>query len=138
MNNYIKSFIHRGLIFSGFGPVIVGIAYLFVSEGLNITFSGKEMFLAILSGYFIAFIQAGASVFNQIEEWPPAKSLFVHLSTLYVTYTFFYIINSWIPFDPLFLLIFSGIFVILYLTIWLTVYFTVKTAAKRFDKNLKG
>ena len=28
MNNYVKEFFKRGLMFSGFGPIIIGIVYL--------------------------------------------------------------------------------------------------------------
>ena len=28
MNKYVRSFLHRGLMFGGFGPIIIGIVYL--------------------------------------------------------------------------------------------------------------
>lgn len=137
MRKYLIKFLHRGLICAGFGPIVVGVVCLCISEVTDLSFSGKEMLFAILSGYFIAFIHAGASVFNEIEVWSPAKSLFANLSTLYLTYIFFYLINSWLPFNPIFVLIFTILFVIIYLVIWLIVYISIKAAAKRLDKCIK-
>ena len=85
MNKYLKAFLHRGLIFGGFGPIVVGIIYLILSMTLDsFSVSGKEMFFAIISTYLLAFVHAGASVFNQIEEWPVTKSMFFHF--LYFTF----------------------------------------------------
>ncbi|MBO5009715.1 MAG: DUF3021 family protein [Clostridia bacterium] len=138
MREYIIKFLHRGLVFGGFGPIVVGIVYLCISEATGLNFSGKEMLFAILSGYFIAFIHAGASVFNEIETWSPAKSLFLHLFTLYITYIFFYLVNSWLPFEPKIVLLFTILFILIYLIIWLIVFISVRTAAARLDKSIKG
>ena len=136
MKEYVIKFLHRGLIFGGLGCIVAGIIYFFISRSLDISFTGDEVLLAILSGYFLAFIHAGASVFNQIEEWSPAKSLFIHLGTLYLTYSFFYLINSWLPFEPMALLIFTAAFVLLYLAVWGAVYLSIKAAAKRLGKKI--
>ncbi len=137
MNKYLKEFLLRGLMFSGFGPIIAGIVYLILSYTLvDFSLSGGEVFTAIVSTYILAFIHAGASVFNQIEEWPLAKSLLINLFTLYIVYTSCYLINSWIPFDWAVLLIFTAIFVVGYLVIWLIVYLSVKATTKEFNKRI--
>lgn len=137
MNKYLKEFLHRGLMFGGFGPIITGIVYLILSYTLkDLSLSGVEVFIAIVSTYVLAFVHAGASIFNQIEEWPIMKSLLVNLVTLYVAYTSCYLINSWIPFDWTIILIFTAIFVAVYLAIWLVVYLSVKATTKRFNKKL--
>lgn len=137
MNKYLKSFLLRGLAFGGFGPVVLGIVYFILSYTLpDFSLDGAQVFLAILSTYVLAFIQAGASVFNQIEHWPIAKSLLCHLTLLYAAYCVCYLVNSWIPFEPVVLLIFSAIFVALYLAIWLTVYFSVKRIGNRLNKSI--
>ncbi len=137
MNNYLKSFLHRGLIFGGFGPIIAGIVFLALSFSIeNFSLTGSQVFCAIISTYILAFVQAGASVFNQIEHWPVAKSLFVHLSVLYVTYVSCYLLNSWIPFEPAVVAIFTAIFLITYFLIWGIVYFSVKSASKKMNAKL--
>jgi hypothetical protein len=37
MNRYVKSFLHRGLIFGGFGPIICGIIFFIISAVMNIS-----------------------------------------------------------------------------------------------------
>ncbi len=138
MNKYVKEFLNRGMAFGGFGPIIAGIVYLILSYTLDgFSLSGLEVFTAIVSTYLLAFIQAGASVFNQIEDWPLAKSLLCHFATLYVAYVGCYLLNAWIPFEVTVLLIFTAIFVIAYFVIWLTVYLAVRATSKKMNQKLQ-
>ncbi len=137
MKTYIKSFLLRGMLFGGFGPIILGIVYAVLQNTLtDFSLSGTEVLLAIISTYLLAFLQAGASVFNQIESWPITRSLLFHFLTVYIAYSLCYLVNSWIPFEPAVLLIFTLIFIISYFVIWITVYFSVKSIAKKFNKQL--
>ena len=137
MNKYFKSFIHRGLIFAGFGPIVAGTVYMTLEKSINnFSLSGSQVFLAIVSTYLLAFLQAGASVFNQIETWSVAKSLLCHFMTLYSAYTLCYLLNNWIPFKSQVLIIFTLIFAVLYFIIWAIVYFSIKTASKKMNKKL--
>lgn len=138
MNRYVKNFLHRGLVFGGFGPVICGIIFFIISlNDSRFSLDGKQILIAILSTYILAFTHAGASVFNQIEEWPVAKSLLFHLGSLYIAYICCYIINSWIPFDFTGILIFTAIFLIIYFTVWTIVVIAIKSASKKLNKSLK-
>ncbi|MBQ8576338.1 MAG: DUF3021 domain-containing protein [Clostridia bacterium] len=137
MNIYLKSFLHRGLLFGGFGPIVVGIVYLVLEKSIeNFSLSGTQVCLAIASSYLLAFVQAGASIFNQIEHWSLPKSLFCHFGSLYLTYVLCYILNSWIPFKYEVILIFTAIFVAVYFVIWTVVYFSVKTASRKMNTKL--
>lgn len=139
MNKYVKEFLHRGMMFSGFGPVIAGIVYLCLCFSIeDFSLSGKEVFLAIISTYLMAFILAGASVFNQIEHWSLAKSTLCHFIAYYMSYIICYLVNSWIPFDLNFLLIFTGIFVVAYFVIWLSVYLSIRATSKKLNKALNN
>lgn len=138
MNKYVKEFFHRGLIFGGFGPVILSIIYWILSETVaDFSISGFEIFLGIVSTYLLAFIQAGVSVFNQIEHWPLPKSLLCHFSSLFAAYSLCYIGNTWIPFEPKVILIFFGIFVAVYFVVWITVFLSVRAASKKFNSKIK-
>lgn len=138
MNKYVKEFLHRGFVFSGFGPIILGIIYFILSKIINdFTLSGSEVLLGIVSVYLLAFVQAGATVFNQIEHWPISKSLLCHLATLYVAYSLCYVVNTWIPFEPKVLLIFTVIFMVVYFVVWGIVYFSIKATSKDFNAKLK-
>ena len=137
MNKYVKQYLHRGLVFGGFGPIILGIVYAILDSTIpDFTVSGGQILLGIASTYAIAFVQAGSSVFNQIEHWPLAKSLAFHLGSLYAVYSAAYLINTWIPFEPTVLLIFTAAFLAVYFAVWLTVYFSVKITSKKMSEKL--
>lgn len=134
----VRDFFLRGLLFGGFGPVIGGIVYLILHFTLqDLTLTGLQVFTVIISTYLLAFVHAGASVFNQIESWPLAKSTLCHFGVLYVAYILCYVINSWIPFEPLVLGIFTAIFAVGYAVIWLVVYVSIRVTVKRLNRSLR-
>ena len=138
MNKYLRQFFHRGLIFGGFGPIVVGIILAIISVTTNnFEISGVQILLAIVSTYILAFIQAGVSVFNQIESWSLPKSLFCHFSLLYLAYIVCYLANSWISFNVNVILIFTAIFVVTYFVVWIIVYLSIKTISKKINSKLK-
>ena len=134
----VRDFFFRGLMFGGFGPVIAGIVYLILHLTLqDLTLTGLQVFTVIVSTYLLAFVHAGASVFNQIESWPLAKSTLCHFGLLYIAYVLCYVINSWIPFEPLVLGIFTAIFAVGYAVIWLAVYVSIRVTVKRLNRSLR-
>ena len=134
----VRDFFFRGLMFGGFGPVIAGIVYLILHFTLqDLTLTGLQVFTVIVSTYLLAFVHAGASVFNQIESWPLAKSTLCHFGLLYIAYILCYVINSWIPFEPLVLGIFTAIFAVGYAVIWLAVYVSIRVTVKRLNRSLR-
>lgn len=137
MNKYLKAFLHRGLMFGGFGPIILGIIYAILEKSLpDFSLNGGQILVAIVSIYLLAFLQAGASVFNQIEHWSIPKSTLCHFAVLYFAYVLCYLLNNWIPFDSNVLLIFTGIFVGIYLAVWLAVYISIKLVSKKLNTKL--
>lgn len=137
MNKYLKTFLHRGLIFGGFGPLIMGIIYIIIDKTTSdFSLGSVQLFVALLSVYILAFIQAGATVFNQIEHWSIPKSVLCHFLMLYATYVGCYLINSWIPFDINVILIFTAVFTAVFFAIWLTVFISVKITSKKLNKKI--
>lgn len=125
-------------MFGGFGPIVLGIVCFIISLTIeDFYIGGKDVLIGIISTYVIAFVQAGATVFPQIEEWSVGRSMLVHMLSVYVVYAAAYIINSWIPFEPTVLLIFTAIFAALFLVIWLSVLLSVKAASKKFNARIK-
>ena len=94
--------------------------------------------MGIISTYATAFIQAGATVFNQIEHWSVPKSVFCHFGLLYIVYSFAYVANSWIPFKAEVLGVFTVIFAVGFFLIWGIVYLAVRSTGKKFNEKLKG
>ena len=137
MNKYLKAFFHRGLMFGGFGPIVMGVIYTIIERTVpEFILGGTQMLIAVLSTYMIAFVQAGASVFNQIERWSVAKSLFCHFGLIYLVYLLSYIVNTWIPFEMIAVGIFTAIFVCVYIVVWLTIYLIVKANEKKLNKTI--
>lgn len=137
MKKYVKDFFHRGLMFGGFGPIVAGIIYAILQRTIdNFSLSGTQVLIAIISTYLLAFLQAGATVFNQIESFSIPKSMLCHFSTIYIAYTLCYLVNDWIPFDINVLVIFTLVFVAIYLAIWLTVFVIVKLTSKKLNAKL--
>lgn len=133
MNIYAKKFIHRGLMFGGFGPVIAGVVFACIPAA---SLTGGQVLLAVVSTYLLTFIHAGASVFNQIDHWPMSKSLLCHFGSLYAAYSLCYVVNAWIPFEPLVLGVFTLSFAALYFLVWGIVYICVRTATKKMNAKL--
>ncbi len=137
MNKYLKIFLTRGMAFSGLGPIVAGIVYLILSNTIeNFSLTGYEVFLAIVSTYILAFVQAGSNVFHEIEHWSLPKSTLCQLSLIYVVYLVGYLINSWIPFNLTFIILFTLLFVAIYFVIWLTVFITIRATTKSFNEKL--
>lgn len=137
MNPYVKEYIKRGLIFSGLGPIVAGIVYVIIEmSGVKLNLTGVEVLLAVVSTYIMAFVQAGSSVFNTIENWGKAKSILFQMTSIYAVYIIGYLINRWIPLDFRIILIFTASFVTIYLIIWFIVYFFVRKEAKKLNEKL--
>ena len=138
MNKYLKMFLHRGLVFGGFGPIVVGIVHLVLENTIeDFSLGGGEVCMAIVSTYLLAFSHAGASVFNSIEEWGLAKSVACHFGVLYAAYSICYLVNDWIPRSILGFAMFTGIFAAIYLIVWVTVVVSIRFASRDFNKKLK-
>ena len=139
MNKYVKEFLHRGLMFAGFGPIVFGIIILCISYFDHVAdHSALPIFSGIVTTYILAFVQAGATVFNQIEHWSVPKSVFCHFGLLYVFYSLAYVVNSWIPFKVEVLGVFTVIFVAVFFLVWGIVYLAVKSTGKKFNEKLNG
>lgn len=138
MNKYVKEFCVRGLIFSGLGPIVLGIVLMILGFcGVAINLQGWQILLAIVSTLLLAFVQAGSSVFEQIEEWSTFKSLFWHLLSIYLVYVITYLVNSWIPLMWQVILIFSAAVIVTFLIIWLICYLATKKVKKKLDTLIK-
>jgi len=136
MKKYMKDFLLRGLAFGGFGPIVAAIVLLCISASAEVTLDAKGFAIAVISTYMLAFVQAGASVFNQIEEWSLPKSTGVHFLCIYAVYVGTYLVNSWIPFEWAVIGIFTAIFAVGYLAIWCTVYFITRATARKLNDKI--
>ena len=125
-------------MFSGFGPIVFGIIVLCISYFDSVAVhSARNIFMGIVTTYTIAFVQAGVTVFNQIEHWSVPKSMLCHFGLLYVVYSLSYIANSWIPFKAEVLVTFTVIFAVVFFVIWGIVYLCVRSTSKKINEKLR-
>ena len=137
MNKNLKAYLHRGLLFGGFGPIVVAIVYAIVGVATKDNLITTTNFLlATISSYILAFLVAGSSMFYQIEHWGLTKASLLHALSLYVAYLVCYLLNSWIAFDIINVLVFTGIFIAGYLLIWLIIYISIKHTEKKLNKKV--
>lgn len=139
MNKYVKEYMHRGLIFGGFGPIIAGIILFIIDKtGGELELSGFSVFLAIISTYICAFVHAGASVFPQIEHWGKVKAMFWQFVSIYAVYMTAYTINGWLPMKPLIIAIFTSAFLGGFLIVWLVVYLVTRKSIDEMNSKLNS
>ena len=138
MNKNLKAYLNRGILFGGFGPIVVAIVYAIVGVATKDNLITTTNFLlATISSYILAFLVAGSSMFYQIEHWGLTKASLLHALSLYVAYLCCYLLNSWIAFDIINVLIFTGIFIVGYLVIWLIIYISIKHTEKKLNKKVE-
>ncbi len=138
MKAQIKNFILRGLLFSSGGPLIYGIVILIIDLcGVDTMTCGVDIFKGIISTFLLAFCSAGISVIWQNEKLGIVTQSFIHGITIYLCYLITYLLNDWIPKEPLTIIIYSIIFFLTYLIIWIIVYFSQKQMIKKLNQQLK-
>lgn len=134
---YWKDFLLRGALFGGLGCIVVATVCLSVGLATGDTaMTTLDFFRATVSGYALAFVVAGASVFYQIEEWGLAKATLLHLAVLYCAYLGTNLLNGWLDWDWVSVGIYTGIFLAIYLVIWVIVVASVTATARKLNKKI--
>ena len=138
MKKYIAEFIRRGLVASGFGPLILAVLYLILQhEGVVRTLTVNQVCLGIFSLSALAFIAGGMNTVYQIEHLPLMVAILIHGITLYAAYLTTYLVNSWLEWGTAPLMVFTGIFVIGYLSIWAVIYSITRRRTAKLNKILR-
>lgn len=135
MKKYVKSFFLRGLMFAWGGPVILAIVWAALqAAGVVTELTVNEVVLGIITTTVMAFIAAGVSIVNQIENLPKSIAGLIQMSVLYIDYLGFYLLNGWIPLNQIWL--FTLIFIVGFAVIWFSIYITIKLKVKKMNQML--
>ena len=138
MKRIFFDFIRRGLAACGFGPLILAAIYLMLQGlGLLDVLTVQEVCMGIFTLTALAFIAGGMNVLYQIERLPLMAAITIHGCVLYVSYMATYLLNGWLEWGTMPVLVFSGIFVIGYLAIWAVIYAVIKRNTERLNAVLK-
>ena len=138
MKKIVLEFIRRGLIASSFGPIVLAILYLILQNQAAVeTLTVKEVCLGIFSLSALAFIAGGMNVIYQIERIPLMVAILIQGVVLYISYLGTYLLNDWLEWGAIPILVFSGIFVVGYMVIWVIIYSIIKKRTERLNMILK-
>lgn len=137
MKRFVLDFLRRGLIASGIGPIILAIVYLILQQSANVqTLTVNQVCIGIFSLTALAFVAGGMNAIYQIERLPLMTAILIHGSVLYVSYLGTYLLNDWLDFGIIPIVVFSGIFVVGYIVIWAIIYLIIKRSTANINKML--
>ena len=137
MKRFTLEFLRRGAIASGIGPIVLAIIYMILQQVAEVeTLTVNQVCIGILSLTALAFIAGGLNALYQIERLPLMVAILIHGSILYVSYLATYLINDWLDFGAIPIIIFSAIFVIGYIVIWAIIYSIIKRNTARVNEIL--
>ncbi len=138
MKKFVLDFVRRGLAACGFGPMVLAILYLILQQhGAVQELTVNQVCVGIFSLSALAFIAGGMNAIYQIERLPLMVAILIHGGILYVSYLATYLLNGWLEWGALPILIFSGIFVVGYLAIWAVIYSIIKKNTEKINDMLK-
>ena len=138
MKKFILEFLHRGLIAFGIGPIVLAIVYLILQQTAAVeTLSVNQVCIGIFSITALAFIAGGMNAIYQIERLPLMVAILIHGGILYISYLVTYLLNDWLDFGALPIIVFSAVFVVGYIVIWAIIYSIIKRNTAKLNKMLK-
>lgn len=138
MKKFISNFCLRGLIATGFGPIVYGCIMLILHLcNVDTTSNGLDIFKGIISTCIMAFIIAGISNIYQVESLSLMSKIMIHALSLYLVYLVFYLLNDWIVKDLKVIGLFSLIFFSGYIVIWIIIYIIERKKIKELNEKLK-
>lgn len=138
MKKNILEFIRRGFAACGLGPIILAILYLILQRHAGLgNLTVNEVCIGIFSLSALAFIAGGMNFLYQIEHLPLMAAIAIHGIVLYISYLITYLLNNWLEWEMIPILVFSGIFVLGYLVIWVILYSIIKRNTEKLNNILK-
>ena len=136
MKKFGLEFLRRGFIASGIGPIVLAIVYLIVKQSTSIdTLTVDQVCVGIFSLTALAFIAGGMNAIYQVERLPLMTAILIHGGVLYIGYLVTYLLNDWLDFGIIPIIVFSAIFVVGYIVIWAIIYSIIKRTTNPIRKN---
>ena len=138
MKKHILEFVHRGLVACGLGPMVLAVIFLILQKFSGVqTLTVEQVCMGIFSLSALAFVAGGMNFLYQIERLPLMVAILIHGGVLYISYLATYLLNDWLEWGTVPILVFSGIFVIGYLAIWAIIYSIIKKNTEKINAVLK-
>ncbi len=137
MKKFFGEFLRRGLIASSIGPIVLAIIYMILRQAAKVeTLTVDQVCIGIFSLTTLAFIAGGLNALYQIERLPLMVAILIHGSGLYLSYLGTYLLNDWLDFGIIPIIVFSAIFVVGYIVIWVIIYSIIKRNTEKLNRML--
>ena len=138
MKTFVLEFLRRGLVAAGIGPIVLAIVYLILQQTAAVEMlSINQVCIGIFSITALTFIAGGMNAIYQIEKLPLMVAILIHGGVLYTGYLGMYLLNDWLDFGILPIIVFSAIFVVGYIMIWVSIYSIIRRNTAKLNKMLK-
>ena len=138
MKKFVLEFLRRGFAACGMGPIILAILYLILQQtAAEETLTVNQVCIGIFSITALAFIAGGMNAIYQIERLPLTVAILIHGSVLYISYLVTYLLNDWLDWGVMPIVVFSAIFLVGYIVIWALIYSITKNRTERLNEALK-
>lgn len=138
MKKFVLEFLRRGFVAAGIGPIVLAIVYLILQQTAAVeTLSVNQVCIGIFSITALAFIAGGMNAIYQIERLPLMVAILIHGGILYISYLVTYLLNDWLDFGVMPIVVFTAIFVVGYIVIWAIIYSIIKRNTAKLNKMLK-
>ena len=122
----------------GFGPIVLAILYLILEQkGLVETLTVHQVCVGILSLTALAFIAGGMNSIYQLEHLPLMGAILIHGGVLYLSYLATYLLNDWLAWGVIPVLVFTGVFVVGYLVIWAIICTIIRRKTAKINEILQ-
>ena len=138
MKKFVLEFVRRGLIATGLGPIVLAIVYLILKQSAAIdTLTVNQVCIGIFSLSALAFIAGGMKAIYQVERMPLMTAILIHGGTLYIGYLGTYLLNDWLDFGVIPIIVFTAIFVVGYIVIWAIICSIIRRNTAKLNEMLK-
>lgn len=138
MKKFVLDFVHRGLIAMGLGPIVLAIVYLILKQFAAIdTLTVNQVCIGIFSLSALAFIAGGMNTIYQVERMPLMTAILIHGGVLYIGYLGTYLLNDWLGFVIMPIMVFTAVFVVGYIVIWAIIYSIIRRNTAKLNELLK-
>ena len=138
MKKFVLEFVRRGFIATGLGPIVLAIVYLILKQSAAIdTLTVNQVCIGIFSLSALAFIAGGMNAIYQVERMPLMTAILIHGGTLYIGYLGTYLLNDWLDFGVIPIIVFTAIFVVGYIVIWAIIYSIIRRNTAKLNEKLK-
>ena len=126
------------MVACGVGSIVLAILYYILHHnGVIETLTVDQVCIGIFTLAALAFIAGGMNAIYQVEQLPLMVAILIHGCVLYISYLATYLVNDWLEWGTIPVLVFTGIFVIGFIIIWIIIYSIIKRNTDKVNEILQ-